>query len=108
MYTFLQLYSRYWNSTAVAFAKEFGFRAGNLNSWLNGSIPRDPVVRERLMDALEEISGKDWRGKTYIYPYVTRRPTQFASLEQLFEHLGVKVEVDESQYYKYTIVESHE
>lgn len=108
-YSLYQVWYKYVGMSFNGFAIKYGFNSARLHGWVTYShVPRDVDDRVRLKEALSKESGVDCTDMDWWNEKVDMGPENgFATLHDLFDHLGVSVRIDESAFYKYTL-ESHE
>ena len=107
--TYSELFYKHYNGSVVSASNKYGILYHNLVRVLVGKQPRDRERLEELMDALDDICGFPTRDMVIEYEpvhgYETEAPEgQFSSLYELFEYLGVVVEIDDNEFYKYKVV----
>lgn len=107
--TYGELFYKHYNGSVVSASNKYGILYHNLVRILVGKQPRDRERLEELMDALDDICGFPTRDMVIeyepVHSYETEAPEgQFNSLYELFEYLGVVVEIDDGNFYKYKVV----
>ena len=108
--TYGELFYKHYNGSVMGASVEYGILYHNLVNILRGNPPRNRERLEELMDALDDICGFPTRDMVTEYEPVhgyaaSEAPEgRFSSLHELFEYLGVVVEIDDSEFYKYKVV----
>ena len=124
-YTYEELFFRYSSMSLLRTIESNKIVTYNqLTGIILGRKTRDIEVLEKLMDLLDDVCGFDTREVCIEYidrmeeikrkdkiiekaEYTDEHPkNKFTNLEDLFNHLGVLVNVDDRQYYKYTLKEN--
>ena len=107
--TYSELFYKHYNGSVMGASIKYGIIYNSLVNILAGKPPRDRERLEALMDALDDICGFPTRDMVTEYEpvhgYIDEVPEgRFSSLYELFEYLGVVVEIDDSEFYKYKVV----
>lgn len=111
-YTYEDLYYTHSTTKLMNELIKRGIKYYQFNAIIKGHKTRDREVLEKLMDLLDHTCGFDTREVCIEYIEIVGLDTEeyptnkFTNLEDLFNHLGVDVSVDDREYYKYTLKEN--